>query len=53
MGEITTMGAGEWDTLDTVYQYYDSQFQASKVYYSGGGDFRICTYNVSVVGLEV
>lgn len=49
-GEITPLGAGEWDTLDTVYQFYDGQYQASKVYYSGGGDFRVCTYDVSVKG---
>ncbi|MDV2888425.1 hypothetical protein RYX45_25005, partial [Alkalihalophilus pseudofirmus] len=26
MGGIQPMGAGTWDTLGTVYQYYDSQY---------------------------
>ncbi|HJV17654.1 MAG TPA: hypothetical protein VJ546_09790 [Bacillales bacterium] len=47
--QVGIMTAG-WQTLDTVYQYYDSQYQASKIYYSGGGDFRACTYDVSTAG---
>lgn len=45
-------GAGEWDTLGNVYQYYDSQFQSSAVYYSGGGDFQACVSEVSTTGAE-
>lgn len=50
--ESEPAGSGQWDTLDIIHEYFDSRFRPSKIYYSGGGDFRACTYDVNVAGAD-